>query len=80
MTLKGINRWSAMNPENVANITVKKMLAGNEVIIPGFWNQLFILMDKLLPKWFKEWLTDRQLKTTFADPTIPTFQYLRKVV
>jgi len=60
--MKGMGRWSVMDPEKVAKIAIKGMLAKKEVIIPGFWNSLFMLFDKLLPKWFKEMLIDRSMK------------------
>jgi hypothetical protein len=46
------------------------MLAKKEVIIPGFWNSLFMLFDKLLPKWFKEMLIEKSMKQarTFKNP------------
>ena len=60
--MKGMGRWSVMNPEEVARITIEKMLAKKELIIPGFWNQLFMIMDKFLPRWYKEMLTDKSMK------------------
>lgn len=60
--MKGMGRWSVMNPEEVAKIAIDGMLRRKEVIIPGFWNRLFMLFDKLLPKWYKEMLTDRSMK------------------
>lgn len=58
---KGMGSWSIMDPEDVAKIAITGMLAKKEVIIPGFWNRLFMLFDKLLPKWYKEMLTDRSM-------------------
>lgn len=60
--MTGMGRWSAMNPEEVAMIAITGMLAKKELIIPGFWNRLFMLMDKLFPKCFKEMITDRSMK------------------
>lgn len=42
-------RQSIMNPEEVATIAIKGLLNQNEMIIPGFMNKLFLLIDKLLP-------------------------------
>jgi len=64
--MKGLGRWSVMDPEEVARIAVEGMLSKKEVIIPGFWNQLFMIMNKLLPKCYKEMLTDRSMKTAKA--------------
>jgi uncharacterized protein len=59
--LKGISRWSVMDPEEVAKISIDKLLQKKEVIIPGSWNRLFMIMNRLLPKWLKEILTNRQM-------------------
>lgn len=52
MTNKSNNwlaRQSIMNPEEVASIAIKGLLNRDEIIIPGFMNKLFLLVDKLLP-------------------------------
>jgi len=72
-SMKGMGRWSVMNPEDVAKIAIDGMFAKKEVIIPGFWNRLFMLLDKLLPKWFKELLTDRSMKQSRAIKSPVTF-------
>ena len=71
--MKGMGRWSVMNPEEVAKIAIDGMLRRKEVIIPGFWNRLFMFLDKLLPKWFKEILTDRSMKQAKAISNPITF-------
>ena len=60
--MKGMGRWSVMNPEEVARIAIDGMLAGKELIIPGFWNRMFMLFNRLLPKWYKEILITRTMK------------------
>lgn len=77
--MKGLGRWSVMNPEEVAKITIDGMFARKELIIPGFWNRMFMLFDKLLPKWYKEMLTDRTMKQskTFESPVISSMQSLK---
>lgn len=77
--MKGLGRWSVMNPEVVAKITIDGMLAGKELIIPGFWNRMFMLFDKLLPKCCKEILTDRTMKQSkpFNNPVIFSMQSLK---
>ena len=42
-------RQSIMNPDKVATIAIKGLLNRDEIIIPGFMNKLFLLIDKLLP-------------------------------
>lgn len=77
--MKGLGRWSVMNPEEVAKITIDGMFARKELIIPGFWNRMFMLFDKLLPKWYKEMLTDRTMKQskTFKSPVISSMRSLK---
>lgn len=45
-----LGRQSIMNPEEVASIAIKGLLNRKEIIIPGFMNKLFLLIDKLLPE------------------------------
>lgn len=70
---KGLGRWSIMNPEEVAKISIDGMLQKREVIIPGFWNKLFMLFDKILPKWYKEMLTDGNMRKSKAIYNPVTF-------
>ena len=72
-SVKGISRWSVMNPEEVARIAIDGMLNKKEMIIPGFWNRLFMIMNKMIPKWLKEILTERQMKKSkvFYNPLTP---------
>jgi short-subunit dehydrogenase len=80
--MKGMGRWSVMNPEEVAKIAIDGMMAKKEVIIPGFWNRLFMFLDKLLPKWFKEILTDRSMKQskTFSNPITFSIKPLKTAI
>ncbi len=65
-------RNSAMNPEEVAAISINGLLNGRSVIIPGLINQLFKLVDHFLPQFIKTYLTDRQMKTQQLPPlTVP---------
>ena len=78
----GLGRWSIMNPETVAKIAIDGMLKRKEVIIPGFWNKMFMLFDKLLPKWYKEMLTDDSMKKskTINNPVIFSINPLKTAV
>lgn len=80
--MKGLGRRSVMNPEEVAKITIDGMLAGKELIIPGFWNRMFMLFNKLLPKWYREMLIDRTMKQakTINNPVIYSMQSLKPAV
>ena len=78
----GLGRWSIMNPDAVAKIAMDGMLKKEEVIIPGFWNKMFMLFDKVLPKWYKEMLTDGSMKKsrTIANPLIFSINSLKTAV
>ena len=80
--MKGMGRWSVMNPEVVARIAIDGMLAKKEMIIPGFWNRLFMIMNTILPKWYKELLTDKSMKRAkaFKNPAEFTIHPLKTAV
>lgn len=81
-SLKGISRWSVMDPEAVAGIAIKNILKRKELIIPGFWNKFFILLDILMPKWLKTIIIEKQMKKTkvFYSPLTPTINPLKKAI
>ncbi len=56
-----LSRLSVMNPEDVAPIAISGLLNRKEVIIPGRMNNLFLLLDKLLPSFIKIIITGRQM-------------------
>lgn len=55
-------KWSVMNPEEVAAIAITKMFRHKKIIIPGFWNQVMKLLDRILPGRIKQFLMEEQLK------------------
>jgi len=80
--MKGLGRLSVMNPEEVARIAIDGMFAKKELIIPGFWNRLFMLFNKLMPKWYREILIARTMKQAKAinNPVIFSMQSLKPAV
>ena len=50
-----------MNPEEVAAITVPAFLAGKKVIIPGHWNQVFLVIDRIIPAFLKRRMIRKQV-------------------
>jgi uncharacterized protein len=58
---KGMARWSILHPEEVAAYSVQRMLEGKKLIIPGFWNRFFLVLDKLVPGFLKERLIRREI-------------------
>jgi short-subunit dehydrogenase len=79
---KGFNRWCIMNPEEVARITIDKMLKKKEVIIPGKWNRFFIILDHFLPTFIKEWITQLVIKKTkvYKNPVTSLIPSLKTAV
>jgi short-subunit dehydrogenase len=65
--LSGMSRWSVMDPEAVATVAIDGMLQHKEVIIPGKWNRFFMLLDKLMPRWIRELLINRQMRPPKAS-------------
>lgn len=65
LMLKSGNYWSrvsVMNPEEVAQVAINGLLSGKDVIIPGRLNKFFMLLDKLLPNFFKRILIGGSMK------------------
>ncbi|MBT8258540.1 MAG: SDR family NAD(P)-dependent oxidoreductase [Bacteroidia bacterium] len=60
-SLGWLDRKSVLNPEKVAKLAVEGMLRGKEIITPGFINKLFLVLDKILPKWLKNMLIMKEL-------------------
>ena len=60
--LSWLPRKSVLNPENAAKIAINAMLKGKPLVIPGFINRCLLVLDKLLPEFVKDRLTNRELK------------------
>lgn len=58
---KGMARWSILHPQEVAAYSIEKMLEGKKLIVPGFWNRFFLLLDRLIPTVLKERLIRREI-------------------
>ena len=59
-----ISRQSVMEPSEVAEIGIRKMLEKKALIIPGTINHLFIFFNKLIPAFIKEKLILLQMART----------------
>lgn len=55
-----ISRQSVMEPSTVAAIGIKKMFENKGLIIPGFWNRLFLFWNNVFPKHLKDGLMNYQ--------------------
>ena len=79
-TSNWVVRVSVMDPEEVAPIAINGLLKGKEVIIPGRVNQLYLLLDKILPGPVKRMITNSQIKNMnsknverrLTAPVVPT--------
>ena len=82
LSISGFSRWSVMDPGEVAAIAIGGLLKRKKFIVPGFWNKIFILLDKLVPEWIKEKITDRQMKRmkVFNNPITPLITPLKTAV
>lgn len=56
-----ITRESVLNPEEAAKIAIDAMIAKKKVVVPGFINKCFMILDKLLPEFIKDRLTNREI-------------------
>jgi len=57
-----ITRESVLTPEEAAKKAIYGMLHKKEVVIPGFINKCLLLIDKILPQFIKDYLTEREIK------------------
>jgi hypothetical protein len=65
-----LSRFSVMNPEDVVPIAIDGLLKGKEVIIPGYVNKFFMVLNKILPGWIKRIITNRGMKKLNGDTTL----------
>lgn len=71
---KGMAKWSILHPEEVASYTIEKMMSSQKLIIPGFWNRFFLLLDKLTPSFIKEKLINREIAETRTYEPLKRFR------
>lgn len=55
-------RQSIMHPAKVASLAVEGMLKKKELIVPGFWNKVFLFWNRIFPGWLKNRLTRYQME------------------
>jgi short-subunit dehydrogenase len=70
-------RQSFMNPDAVAAIAIRKMLAGSEVIIPGRCNKLFQWCNCVIPAYLKNLFINRQMKKLQCFNPVPVVQTVK---
>ncbi|MFC4723391.1 SDR family NAD(P)-dependent oxidoreductase [Geojedonia litorea] len=56
-----IPRESVLNPEKAAKIAVHSMLRKKKIVVPGFINQCLMVLDKFLPEFIKDKLTNKEI-------------------
>jgi len=57
-----ISRESVLSPESVAKLSIDGMLEGKKTIIPGFINKCFLFLEKILPEYIQDKLTNGEIK------------------
>ncbi len=57
-----ITRESVLSPEHAASIAINGMLDGKNIIIPGFVNKCFRIIDKILPAYIKDKMINKEIK------------------
>jgi hypothetical protein len=62
-----------MQPEDVAPLALNGLLRKKEVIIPGKWNNVFLLLDRLLPSFIKTLLTNQTMKSLHSSKAVNSF-------
>ncbi len=66
------SRLSIMEPEDVARIAVCGMLKGKKLIIPGFMNNFFMVLDKILPLFINDMITEYFMNKATSQDIKPT--------
>ncbi|MFH4967749.1 SDR family NAD(P)-dependent oxidoreductase [Gaetbulibacter sp. M240] len=56
-----VTRQTVLNPEEAANIAINAMLQHKTLLVPGFVNQCLMFLNKILPEFIKDRLTNREL-------------------
>lgn len=62
-SLKGISRVTVREPEDVAKKAIDGMFEGKKEIIPGFFNRVFVTLNRLLPSGIQDMLIKRNMKS-----------------
>lgn len=55
-------RESVLTPEAAALKAINGMLHKKEVVVPGFINKCFLLIDKIIPLFIKDYITNKEIK------------------
>lgn len=56
-------RESVLSPERAAKIGIDGLTRKKRVIIPGFLNKFFLWLDKIIPQFIKDKVTEQEIKT-----------------
>src|ERR1700754_3418442 len=64
-SIKGITRFTILEPEQVAKAALKGMFKGKREIIPGRLNRILVALNVVLPQRLKEYIIQKQLKEMF---------------
>lgn len=65
--LEGFARATILEADFVAKTAIDGLLKGKKEIIPGFANRLLLVLDKIIPSFFKEIIIRRKLKAILTS-------------
>ncbi|RED50151.1 SDR family NAD(P)-dependent oxidoreductase [Seonamhaeicola aphaedonensis] len=62
-------RKTILNPEDASRIAVNAMFKKEKLVVPGVVNRCLMFVDKILPDFIKDYLTNRELKKLNVSKT-----------
>ncbi len=62
-----LSKLAVMNPEQVAAVAMAGLFKGKAVIVPGVINNIFMVLDRLLPEFVKARITSYGMKNLKVD-------------
>ncbi|MGA9652125.1 SDR family NAD(P)-dependent oxidoreductase [Pedobacter sp.] len=65
-SLKGFAKATILEADYVANAAISGLFKGKREIIPGFANRFLLVLDKIIPSFFKEIIIRRKLKAILS--------------
>ena len=55
-------KWTKMDSDKLARLSIGKMLDGKKIIVPMFINNLLLAISKLFPPFFLMWFLEREFR------------------
>jgi short-subunit dehydrogenase len=61
-TLRGLVRYTVLQPEQVAEVAVRALLNGRHEVVPGVFNRMLMWIQTIMPARLREEIIERQFK------------------